>query len=1262
MMPRNIPKPVALLITSAVLIAVGVVFGVPHLLDGTRQGQALALQLAAASGQQVRIEGPVRVALWPSPHLAIGQLKLVSASDQTELLSVPRVDLNVSLGSLLSGTYAISSVSLIDPVMTLPAVSAANPAWLTSAQSALTKLSIRDVAATNATLVFGRAPAQVETIDQLNMRVALPEESTLVQAVAEGQWRNSPVSLDLDVGRPMAGAPALFSAHLAVGAAETTAELTGMYKAENTAKPIEGQLSIKVGQGAALWALGSSLGLMPTAPSDPGLTAPLDLGGAVEVGAEGYVLRALKLTLGDVIAQGSARLAVQPTPGISLALQVSKLDLARFPSVLTLARGGQFVLPADRVGAFDLAIAGLSAGALTTGPVQLKGDVAGGQIRLSALSIALPGSSEVKFDGTLSPKADGAALDLKMAASSTDLRGLFNGLGITLPSGLDEAALRQANLQGRLTGTWARPGVSDLGGTLDGIELGGQMTVRGDTGRYDANLTLSQFDVNRYMGLGTASDWVWLLPPTSLSLALKAVRLAGQTADSVNLNADLDPGMITIRALDAADFGGNRFRLSGTLSQDPGKVSDLVLRLTSPDFAVLRENFAPAAALLPEFVAQHLSGPTELSVRWRTEAGQRQRLSNLSLGGDGRLDLAVTQPASGLPSWKARLQMRETSQLLARLAPSVLVRPDAVLGAVDLYAEGAEQEGGLWQIAALQGQIAGMGLKGGDLLVLPQKPVQVSGQVQIASASLDLWQQNLVPLELARVLTGDLDFALDRLTLLGAPMSDVTAKLTLLPGGKISLPTFSGRWREGTLAMTGEAQLGASTALKGTIDLRAANVTLRSGPRFGVSGLLDLNLDVTTSGQNSREWLANLEGAGDFTIDSGNFNGLDFAELTETLQQERSRANLPVLLSRSGQTSLSAFGGDFSIEDGVAKATQLRLRTPSASAEMTAQMDLAGPNLDVASEVTLREFETAPTFRLLLNGPLSSVTPTFEADALAQFFKGPTAATAAPAATDKPADDMTAADAAEPNTTAAAEDDGEIKPPTPPAVPSAADAEDTATVPAEDEAGADATAEPAPAAAPPRRNINRRATSTAAAPRRPVPTSAPVPEADAPPPALGNGSSPPSIQELLSAMPGLSDSAAAAVSEARGSADTPDAAAAPAPRTRAVAPAPAPSPASSGGLSIDFTPAPAAASPPAQAPEFEGVAVQTVPDTSPAPSAAAPVVQTSDGARETRTEGLTIRLPPASSSDADTGSSPDTEGGETPAPSVQELMQRVEGE
>lgn len=1292
MQTQRLPRPVALIVAGATIIGLVALVGVPHLVDGTRQGKALAQQLATATGQQVRIDGPVRVSLWPTPHLAIGQLKLIEPETQAVLLSAPRVDMSVSWGSLFGGTYDVSAISLIQPEIVLSPSARPSLSWLQNVSAAAKDLSVKTIALSEATFTLQQGDHR-EVVENFSAKLGLPSSSTLLQITANGQWRGAPVAYDLDIGAPLPNTPAMFSTHLQIGAAETSLQMNGLYAPEHTGKPVEGLLELKAAQGSALWALASSLGVLPPTPADPGLAGPIALAGTLEAGAEGYVLRALKLTTGSsaansFTAQGSARFVSQPVAGLSLALQTSVLDLTQWPSLTALASGGQFSLPTSGVGAFDLSFAGFKTPKFTTSPVQAKGEIAGGQVRLSNLAFTLPGATQVKLEGTITPKAAAPAeADLKLAVTTTDLRGLLVSLGLTLPPRLDEGALRQANLTTTLRGAWTRPGLNDLQLKLDGMDITGQVSVRSDSGRYDANLSVSQLDVNRYAALGSGASWIWQLPSSSFNLAFHHVRLAGQSADAVNLSADLDPSLLTIKALDAADFGGNRFRLSGTLSPDVAKASDLVLRLSTPDFAVLRESFAPVADLLPDMVASRLSGPMDVTVRWRNADGAQQRLSSLSLGGDGRLDLVMTTRSDTPRTWKARLQQRETAQLLSRLAPSVLVRPDVVLGPLDLYAEGTEQDGGLWQISSLQGQVAGMGIQSGDLVALPASPLQLNGQIQIATASLDLWQQTLLPLQLARVVTGSLDLSAGRLTVLGAPMTDVTAKLTLTPDGHITLPNFTGRWREGTVALTGEAQLGDSTTLKGKIDVRAANVEMRAGSRFGLSGLLDLSLDLSTSGQGSREWLANLEGSGDFALDSGSFIGIDFAALTEALQASRTTANLPVLLNRSGQTTLSAFGGDLTIEDGLAKGVQLRFRTPSASADLTAQMDLAGPRLDIASDVLLREFEAAPPFHLQLSGSLDNLTPTFDVEALSQFFKTGTTAAAKPAANadttgNAPAPENVGVNATE-NMVEKAEGDAtaalgadDIKPPEPPVPPAASEDE----VPAAASAAAEEEP-PAPSASAPsrqaRRTFNRRPSANAeesTAEAAPAPSSrqrrqSAASLADDVPPVAASGSAPPSIQELLSAMPDLAASAQTAVSEAR---------AVPAAPTRAAQGRSSDSVGALGGPQVNFTPqnggaqqrlsvhSPRSATPPALAPEFEGVAVRPATSDAPSPAPRVQTVRTADGARETRTDGLIIRLPPESKPESEEGGNgrqgDDSTAGSAPAASVQDLMSRVSGE
>lgn len=1238
--PKPPPKPLMAGLFLLGVLAVGALILVPRLLDGTRQGQVIASQLAEATGQRVRIEGPVEVSLWPRPHIAITNLKLIALTGNTTVLAAKRVDINVTLASLLSSSFSVTDIQLVQPVITL---TADQSGWKPN----LAALSVDEIGIRNGILDIART-GQPERISAINGTLQLPSLTALVRADLKGEWRGAPINLALDLSPPLGNEGAFGYLKMDVGSAEATLSMIGNIDLTGQ-RSTNARLDVRAGQAASLWALFSSLGVVPVAPIDAGLRQPLLFSAQLAGSSNAYDLKEVNLKLGNWRAAGLARYVIGSNGGLSVALKSDVVDLSLWPTAVDwLQRGSLSVMP-QWLGAFDLKLAGITLGSFKAAPVNLKGDISSGRVRVSDAVAMLPGDGRLQFSGTLatSPGAP-VQVDGKLALESLKLRETLAGLGVEVPAALDDTALRQLKLAADVRGPWRAWGIPTLDATLDGIHITGQLAARAADGTFDTNFNVDQFDLDKYAQAQALPAWLWQLPPANVSVTFKQLRAGGRQAENVVLTAALAPDLLTIKSLDAADFGGNTVRLSGTLSPDATRDADLTLQLGTRDFAQLRQSFAPVARLLPEMLAANLNGPVDLSVRYRRANGETQQLSTAALG-TGRIELVVTDKPDQPTTFKIRLQNRETASVLAQLVPGALLRPDAVLGQLDFYAEGTQQPGGNWQLAALQGQIAGLTVTGGTLNVGLTPQLSLTGNLALASANIDLWRQTLNPASLSGRLAASLDVSAARLNIAGEQLTDVAGQVQLRAPATLAVSSLAGSWQGGKVVLNGEASLSAPLSLKGSLDIKEANVALNGGNRFGLAGVLDLSVRANAEGADWASLVRSLDGDGEFSMDSGTFTGLDFAALTEALQDRRSRnGNIDTLLARGGESALSSFGGDFVIEEGMARATNLRLRTPSASAEAKADLDLNALRLDSQSVVSLRELSGAPPFNLGISGPLDALAGHFDAAALAAHINPPAPAAVAKPEENKP--DATKPDAAKPDAakpseatpTASASQTSPVtgdalavlppEEPVPPsldqltgsgdagpvAIPLATPAELAAqSIPAATEDKPAATAPAAPAARP-RQNLTRRSTASTT----PAPAPRPAAAIPAPAPEAAEGTAPPTIEELLQAMPSLQTGAAAAVSEARSR----------------------PRPAESGATlnapspNITFTPAQPAPAAPANgvAPEFAGETITPV---------------RSSATREVKADGLTIRLP-AETDEAD----------ETPAASVTDLMGRIEGE
>ncbi len=1134
---RQMQRPGARLLAGVAAVGAVLVlaasFFIPQMLDGSTQGRALAQQLARLTGQRIQIEGGVRVALWPSPHVAIGELRILSPDGRLTRAKATRVDLDVTLTSLLSRKFEIEQVHFYQPSVQWSAGTEAG-AVLARLSPQLTALGVQDISWTEGTLTIARA-SQSETLSGLEGSFSVQDSNSQLQFDTQGDWRGAPARLHVDIGTPLAGTAALAQLELDVGAAELAARINGLLDVSQPHLPFDGQVMVSAGQASALWALASSLGLASAVPADQPLTRPLQFTAALKATAQDFSFSAIDLKLGELALGGLARWTGGKDGGISLALTTPRLDLGQWPSLLPLVRGGEVIIPRHWLAAFDLQAGQLQAGPLTASAVGLKGEIKNGTLTASAVRATLPGETRLTAKGLLATR-DGAAatLDGTVTVESLQLRDLLGQSGFTLPASLEETALRQLKLSTDVRGTWGNLGFSNLEASLDTLTVTGQISPRRSDGLFGATLNVNNLNLAAYGAMGQVPTWLWQLPPLSVSVQFDRLSLGDAFAQNVALEAELKDRLLTLKSADAVDFGGNKIRLAGTLSAEAEQDADFTLRLITPDFARFSRDLPLTAPLLPATLASWLEGTTDLSVRWKRSSGETQQMSSVSFPA-GRMDVVQTRRTQAPASWKARVQSRESATVLARLVPQALAQPTAILGPLDLYAEGSALDNNRWQIESIQGQVAGMTVRDGELVVAPGTAPRVDGRLLVRQANLGLWRQTLNLPALGQALSASVALSIDELALGGDLVTDAQVKLGLESDGGFELSGVQGRWRDGSVSGSLAGRIVAPYKLKGEISITETNVTLAGGDRYGVDGMLDFSLRAEGEGASWPDVLRNLQGDGEFALDSGTLQGIDFAELTRSLLDKDRSQEVTDLLAQAGNSPLSSFGGDFTIEDGVLAAPQLRLRTPAASAELKATVDLPSRRTDAVATVSLRELASLPPFTLQLSGQPQALEGRFDTAALAAKLGAPSVQAASVAKTDTPA----AATEVEDGTLAMRQP----QLPQPPDL-AAKEAEKATAAVKPDVAPKRGTVVPSRAAAVARATETDKAVASA----RRVPRPDAMEEAD-------RTDRPPSISALLEVMPAMQDAVNKAMAEER--------------RVSRIAPA-------AGGAipSIEFTPAP----------------------------------------------------------------------------------------
>lgn len=978
----TLPRPVLLGGGAFVAVTLTFLFGVPYLLDGVRHGQVLAQKIANASGQQVRIEGGVQVSLLPTPQMVLNNVLLISRDGTSILMQLPQIRINTSYAALLSGTGTLEEVHLVNPTLNLARDPARN-LWSWYPDVALAaSLSTQELEISNGRILLQNGTTQ-EAIEQLSGRFILRGGDRHLDSQINGQWRKQALSLEAYIGRPDAQGLSYVMAQGQIGAAQSQLKFEGKWPlvpvvgVSGTAQGVA-ELQVTAQELAKLWGVANEIGVLPAEAmvhalsADPGMADPLSLKSDVQQVEGGVELTNMALQLGDMDVRGRLRYSTVPQRSISAALRLNQFVVEDWPSVLALGGAANLSFPPDMLAALDVAITALSYGELTAQNVQLKAGLKQNILSLSEASATLAAGSRVVASGALQGAvamqgADGqvvqtspAAVEGKITFDSTQLRDFFAAQQWPVPPEVKDDALRQLNIQAEFRGAWPHPALSGVEAKLDGASLKGRITPRAGSSEVDANLEVSQLDPSRY-GFGfSVPSWLWQLPQGAWNLSFKDFRLGGQYVERANLAARLMPDVLAIQSLDISGWLNSHLTLAGSVGRKESALgTTLTTTVQTEDIAMLSGALSALPPLMPALLAEHLSGPAVVSVRHVDEGdGQYSRLINVTQAQDARINLALEGSAEALNGWKLRVQYPEGTSLLTGVNPSWVKASAGSLGQVDVYAEGMRGQSGLWMMRNMQGRIGQTELTGGELSLLPGWPATLRGRLAFELLDLDSLSAVIENNSYGLIWAGSVATTARNLTLMGQKLQDVSATLSQ-QSQQLSVEALTAKLNGGTVSAAGKITLGATMALEGTLDLAGVDLDLAAGPRYGLTGPLNVHLEGQAAGAGAVGLLSSLSAQGDFSFDEGSVRGIDFTALSRAVrdfsrnlsgdsvaQQTALNEQLPNWLARSGKANLQSFGGDFVIEDGQMRIPRLLFKTKDITGQMSGMVDLRGPRLD----------------------------------------------------------------------------------------------------------------------------------------------------------------------------------------------------------------------------------------------------------------------------------------------------------------------------
>ena len=572
-------------ITTVLVVFVGVALVVPGLIDWNDYKAEIASRARDLTGREVTLKGDIRLALLPAPALRVTDVALASlpGAKEAEVVRLKALEVRIALAPLLSGRIEVETVRLVEPVFALeilrdgrrtwdfaPAASATTPAQPgrapDPARGSAPAVRLDSFVVENGAVVYRDAAAGIEErIETISARVTAatlegPFESS-------GVFRARGLAINYVAGIGKLADDRAIPVNLNLNVAGAKLQSTGTVSGLSQAPRYRGKVKIEGESLAAVLALAAA-GMPPSPP----LAQPFAVEGALAASAAMLELKDLDLRLGE--SRGTGTVAAKLQGGVNAAIQVSinRLDLDRWLAAIAEdgsaaaapAPGGKakdaakpdakakssrtavvprpgasvpaptpFAIPKDVAVSLALAVDAITLRGGLIGQARLKAEIADGEITLSQISAQLPGSSDVAAFGFVTAAAGQPKFDGQADVTIGDLRALLKWLDVAPPD-VPAERLRSLKFSSKIAATPADVRLIGLDMALDGSRLTGTVSAAfARKSAYGLDLVLDRINLDSYFPPGPAAPKAAPATPVTRAPAGAAPKAAPAPAAAV---------------------------------------------------------------------------------------------------------------------------------------------------------------------------------------------------------------------------------------------------------------------------------------------------------------------------------------------------------------------------------------------------------------------------------------------------------------------------------------------------------------------------------------------------------------------------------------------------------------------------------------------------------------------------------------------------------------------------------------------------------
>lgn len=412
-------KRIALAFLVLLALVIGGILAAPSFVNWDQYKEQGATAIRQATGYDVHIDGPVSLALLPSPALRVGALSASPPGTDDAVLSLEGAAVSVKLFPLFHGEIVVDSVTLDSPRLNLLVLADGRPGWMTPEIEALSAkgdtansqeqgppqsaglsnaIALDSVKIRNGAFLYKNLQDGSEkSLSAIDADIRADSLSGPFAARGKILFQGMPVDFDLKAGRKDNG-PIPVELAAKVSDYGTEAKFSGIVDASGETA-VQGEISLNVKNPAA--AMESATGTKPAAI--PALSEATAFAGMLTVSGDRADLKDMSLSLGP--AKFSGKLAVtglkKGTPDFSAELAATNaIDLEKL-----LPPGG--VSGSGNSGSSAKGSAESGGGAFLPASLALPPSLPSGQIKLTTPELSWKKQSLRNLSLVLSRQDDG---------------------------------------------------------------------------------------------------------------------------------------------------------------------------------------------------------------------------------------------------------------------------------------------------------------------------------------------------------------------------------------------------------------------------------------------------------------------------------------------------------------------------------------------------------------------------------------------------------------------------------------------------------------------------------------------------------------------------------------------------------------------------------------------------------------------------------------------------------------------------------------